>query len=151
VLVRHVGGGAEIVERTAVHVAGLEADDRRPCRAARLGREHAAQVGDIDRTLRVRRHRLDGSRAQAEKPQRAVDGAVPLVVRDDPHPRPADEPALLDVPTRLGEHVVPGDASEIVLAPCPPVAKPKEASAGRPSSSLSHSPAMSSTTAAAAT
>ena len=39
-------------------------------------------------------------------------------------------------------------ASATVLAPCPPVTKPNEASAGKPSSSFSQLPAMSSTTAA---
>ena len=105
VVVGDGGGGGEVVEGAAVHVAGLEAHDRRPGRARR---QHAGQVVDVDRPLVVGRHRLDHVGAEAEEAEGAVDRGVALAVGDDPHRRSAGQAPALDVPTRQREHVVAG-------------------------------------------
>ena len=102
-------GLREQVAGAGVHVAGLEADDRRP---VRLLPEHLLQVGQVDRAVVVGQHRHQRRRAEAEQPQRAVDGGVPLGAGDDPDPRRPDQPVRLDVVARLLQHPVPaaGDA-----------------------------------------
>ena len=96
-------GGGEVVERPGVHLARLEADDRRTLAAG----EHAAQVGDVDPALVVGVHLDDRVLTEAEVPDRAVDRVVPVPPHDDPHPRRLEQPAGGDVPARSGQHGVP--------------------------------------------
>ena len=105
VVVGDGAGSRQVVERPAVHVAGLEAHDRR---ADGARRQHAGEVGDVDRTLVVGGHGLDDVGAQAEEAQGAVDRGVPLAVGHHAHRRAAGEAAALDVPAHGGEHVVAG-------------------------------------------
>ena len=117
----------------------------RPGRAPSTSRE----VADVDRAVGVGRHRLDDVGAEAEQPQRPVDGGVPLVAGDHPDRRRAEQAVALDVPAGLGQHVVPGGGEADGVGRLAPVTKPTDASAGRPSSSFSQPPATSSAAAAA--
>ena len=95
--------------------------------------------------LASRRTGSIASRAEAEQPQRPVDGGVPLLARPPPAPaghrsgrrRSTSQPAPASTWWRAA-------ASPTVLAACAPVTKPTEADAGRPSRSLSQPPAASS-------
>ena len=127
---------AQVVAGPGVDVAGLQADDRRP---RRTGGEHPAQVGDVDRAVRVRRHLLDGGRAQAQQPQRAVDRRVPLGPGHDPHLRRADQPVPLDVPARPGQDVVPAGRQAHGVRGLPPGDEP-DGRAGRQAEQLGEPP-----------
>ena len=89
---------ANRVERPGVHVACLRADDER--HAVITVRQLPFKLGDAHAALVVDGHDLGCSRAEAEVAQRDVDGRMPLGTDDDPHPRCADEPLRLDVPTQ---------------------------------------------------
>jgi hypothetical protein len=102
--VREVARRGEVVARAGVHVAGLEADDRRNV-AARL--ERPPEGLDVDRPVRAGRHGLDRARPDAEQAERAIDRRVPLLARDHAHPGRRRQPARLDVPPRPREHPVP--------------------------------------------
>ena len=78
-----------------VHVAGLEAHDRRP---ARPGSRALARALDVDGAVRVRGDRLDRVRAEPEQPERPVDRGVALLADDHPHARRSAQPVRLDVP-----------------------------------------------------
>jgi hypothetical protein len=92
------------VDGAGVDVAGLRADDRRPVPAAerlpQRSRPHAALLVGGDRN--------DRGRAQAEEPQRPVDGVVAPLASEHPQRRRADQPGRLDVVAGAAEHLVPG-------------------------------------------
>ena len=140
------GRRRDVVEGAAVHVAGLEADDRR---TVRTGGEDLCEVGHVDRPLGVGRHRLEGAGAQPQQAQRPIDRRVALRVGDNPHRRSAQQSMLLDVPAGIGQHVVTSRGERHRICGLPPVTKPNDAWTGKPSSSFSQPPATSSTTAAA--
>ena len=106
VRVHELAGRAQVVAGAGVHVAGLQADDRR--RRGSPARARAARSPTSIAPFGVGRDRLDDVGAEAEQPQRPVDRGVPLRAGDHPDPRRAEQARALDVPAGLGQHVVPG-------------------------------------------
>ena len=101
----------EGIERSGVHLAGLRADDRR---AAELG-ERRAQPFRLHSTLVVGVYDDELRGADAQQPQRAVDGHMAESPDDDADRRRLCEAALADVPASLGENLVPcgGECSHV--------------------------------------
>ena len=102
VLMRNAGRFADVIESPGMHVAGLQADDRR----AAPGVELRGERSDVDPALVVGRHRR--RLTQAEVAQCDVDGAVPLCTDDHPNRRAAVQALRVDVPAHLCEHLVAG-------------------------------------------
>ena len=102
---RQTGDLAERIERAGVHVAGLRADDRGRARGVP---ECVAQGVGKHATLAVGLHFDHAGIAQAEQPERAVDGDVRFVAGDDGDARRADEPLRADVPSGARQHRLPG-------------------------------------------
>ncbi len=102
--VRTDGGGdvGERIERAAVHVARLRADDRR----ARDGREHVAQQVGAHAALRVRGDAPHARSADAEHLQGRKDRDVAFVADDDVDRRRAGKAVLLYVPATRAEYGV---------------------------------------------
>jgi hypothetical protein len=132
VLVGHRGGGGEVVERAAVDVAGLQADDRRPRRA---GGEDPPELRHVDRPLAVGGHRLDDPGAEAQQAQRPVDRRVALGAGHHPHRRSAGEAVGLDVPPGPAQDVVAGRGERDRVGPLPTGDEP-EGRAGRQAEQL---------------
>ena len=141
-----VGDLGERVERAAVHVPGLRADDRRPrvagqSLAKRIGPHPALVVGLDDPHRAV---------AEAEQAQRPHDRHVPLRADDDEDGRRAGEAVRRPRPSRRQRaRACAPRRAPVVLAPCAPVTKPNDTPSGRPRSSATRRPATASTAAAA--
>ena len=103
VAARDLDAGREVVAGAGVHVAGLEAHDRRVLAATR---QHPGQVGDVQRTVGIGPDRLHARRAEAQQPQGPVDRGVPLDTGHDPDDGCAGQPVTLHVPARVGQDVV---------------------------------------------
>jgi hypothetical protein len=102
--VGEVDDRADRVDGTGVDVARLSAHDHRPalrgqCAAQRV-HPHSALVVGLDHDDRVG--------AEAEEPERPVDGVVPVGAREDAERWRAGETAFLDVPAGAAQHLVPG-------------------------------------------
>ena len=99
---RSVGDLAERVERAAVHVARLRADDRRALAVRQRLRQRLRPASGP--------RRRPGSARGAPRPevaQRQVDRRVRLLAGEHAHPRRALQAVALDVPAGALQHRVP--------------------------------------------
>ncbi len=92
-LVSQWDGGREIVERTRVHIAGLQGHDRRPV----VGGKCVGQSVDPDSALLVGCDRFGC--AETQVPQRQVHRVVAFLADEDPHPGRPLQTVRLYVPT----------------------------------------------------
>lgn len=95
VLVGQRDRGGEVVERTRVHIAGLQREDRR------LVGQRVGQSINADPPLIVGGHRFGF--AETEVSQGKVDGVVAFLADQHTDPWRALQPAGLDVPPGTGE------------------------------------------------
>ena len=110
-LVHDAGELAQRVDRAAVHVAGLRADDERAVES----RECVAQRVGAHPPLPVGRHDDDTLRPEPEHAQRRVNRHVRLGADDDVDARRAVEAVRLHVPAHFAQDAVPrrGERGEV--------------------------------------
>ena len=107
---RQARDGVERIERAAVHVAGLRADDGRCDRATEAARHIGHSTGKRIRphpTLVIGRDAHDLPRSDPQHPQRADDRHVHFVADDDADRRRALKAVRLDVPSLAAQQFMP--------------------------------------------
>ena len=138
--VARVGRRADLVdrvERAAVHVPRLRADDQR--RVVARARARRASASGAHAPLLVGGNPLGRRVAEAQVAERDVDRRVPLLADHDAHGRRAVQAPGRDVPADVGEHAVPrrGERGEVGHHPAgdePDRRCRREARAGRAAS-----------------